>query len=387
MNRKMIFQQFKDIASDNWKLIDFVALKSKIGDLFFDTYYLEGHAMYEHSLTNTDMKFIDFTREIGVYGISEKMDSSNKDIDKFYIRTNISNEKQELSLINYLVKNKLLSNNQKDIINYLRNMDIGINDNDYRALYFCGFSKNVASKEFDSIRFYFKCFGVNEMIDNSLDYLKYCEQDPMIRKDITFQIIKQMIIEEQVKLRFIGIEISNTNELKIKYYISQSKETVDLSDLLLYLKNYKQYEINAENLIKSLPDISIYKCSLIQLSSGYTNEGECINMYFEKNQNNKKIFYSIKEGIVLRDVGGVVFLIDIHEKYYYDYKNMFSVNDIGKVIIKFALNNKVFTIEAVVSYLKSIIKDYHPEMYSLIYSDCQKFINELLDLGYVEEIK
>lgn len=110
-------------------------------------------------------------------------------------------------------------------------------------------------------------------------------------------------------------------------------------------------------------------------------------MYFEKNQNNKKIFYSIKEGIVLRDVGGVIFLIDIHEKYYYDYKNLFSVNDIGKVIIKFALNNKVFTIEAVVSYLKSIIKDYHPEMYSLIYSDCQKFINELLDLGYVEEIK
>ena len=53
--------------------------------------------------------------------------------------------------------------------------------------------------------------------------------------------------------------------------------------------NYKQYKINAENLIKSLPDISIYKCSLIQLSSGYTNEGECINMYFEKNQNNKKI--------------------------------------------------------------------------------------------------
>ena len=172
-----------------------------------------------------------------------------------------------------------------------------------------------------------------------------------------------------------------------KYYISQSKKTVDLSDLLYYLMNYKQYKINAENLIKSLPDISIYKCSLIQLSSGYTNEGECINMYFEKNQNNKKIFYSIKEGIVLRDVGGVVFLIDIHEKYYYDYKNLFSVNDIGKVIIKFALNNKVFTIEAVVSYLKSIIKDYHPEMYSLIYSDCQKFINELLDLGYVEEIK
>lgn len=195
------------------------------------------------------------------------------------------------------------------------------------------------------------------------------------------------LLDELVKARFIGIEISNPNELKIKYYISQSKKTVDLSDLLYYLMNYKQYKINAENLIKSLPDISIYKCSLIQLSSGYTNEGECINMYFEKNQNNKKIFYSIKEGIVLRDVGGVVFLIDIHEKYYYDYKNLFSVNDIGKVIIKFALNNKVFTIEAVVSYLKSIIKDYHPEMYSLIYSDCQKFINELLDLGYVEEIK
>ena len=84
MNRKKIFQQFKDIASDNWKLIDFVGLKSKTGDLSFDTYYLEGHAMYEHSLTNSDMKFIDFTHEIGVYGTSEKMYSSNKDIDKFF---------------------------------------------------------------------------------------------------------------------------------------------------------------------------------------------------------------------------------------------------------------------------------------------------------------
>ena len=343
--------------------------------------------MYEQYLTKTDMQFIDFTREIGVYGTSEKMNLSNKEIDKFYIRTNISNQKQEISLIKYLSANKILSNNQKDIINYLRNIDIRVNENDYKSFYFCGFSKNIASKEFDTIRFYFKCFGVDEMTDNNMDYLEYCEQYPTIRKDITFQIIKKMIIQGQVKLRSIGIEISNPHELKIKYYISQSKETVDLSNILYNLKQYDQYKTNVEKLLNNIPNKSVFKCTFIQLSSGYTNEGECINMYFEKNQNNKKIFYSIKEGIVLRDVGGVVFLIDIHEKYYYDYKNLFSVNDIGKVIIKFALNNKVFTIEAVVSYLKSIIKDYHPEMYSLIYSDCQKFINELLDLGYVEEIK
>lgn len=387
MNRKTISQRFEDIASDAWNLIDLVSLKSKKDNLIFDVYYLDGHAMYEQYLTKTDMQFIDFTREIGVYGTSEKMNLSNKEIDKFYIRTNISNQKQEISLIKYLSANKILSNDQKDIINYLRNIDIRVNENDYKSFYFCGFSKNIASKEFDTIRFYFKCFGVDEMTDNNMDYLEYCEQYPTIRKDITFQIIKKMIIQGQVKLRSIGIEISNPHELKIKYYISQSKETVDLSNILYNLKQYDQYKTNVEKLLNNIPNKSVFKCTFIQLSSGYTNEGECINMYFEKNQNNKKIFYSIKEGIVLRDVGGVVFLIDIHEKYYYDYKNLFSVNDIGKVIIKFALNNKVFTIEAVVSYLKSIIKDYHPEMYSLIYSDCQKFINELLDLGYVEEIK
>lgn len=387
MNRKTISQRFEDIASDDWNLIDLVSLKSKKDNLIFDVYYLDGHAMYEQYLTKTDMQFIDFTREIGVYGTSEKMNLSNKEIDKFYIRTNINNKKQEISLIKYLSANKILSNDQKNIINYLRNIDIKVNENDYKSLYFCGFSKNIASKEFDNVRFYFKCFGVDEMTDNNMDYLEYCEQHPTIREDITFQIIKKMIIQGQVKLRSIGIEISNPNELKIKYYISQSKETVDLSNLLYDLKQYDQYKTNTEKLLNNIPNKSVFKCTFIQLSSGYANDEECINMYFEKNQNNKKTFYSLKEGLVLRDVGGIVFLIDIHEKYYYNYKKLFSVNDIGKVIIKFALKNNVFTIEAVVSYLKSIIKDYHPVMYSLMYSDCQKFINELLDLGYVEEIK
>lgn len=387
MNRKTISQRFEDIASDDWNLIDLVSLKSKKDNLIFDVYYLDGHAMYEQYLTKTDMQFIDFTREIGVYGTSEKMNLSNKEIDKFYIRTNINNKKQEMSLIKYLSANKILSNDQKNIINYLRNIDIKVNENDYKSLYFCGFSKNIASKEFDNVRFYFKCFGVDEMTDNNMDYLEYCEQHPTIREDITFQIIKKMIIQGQVKLRSIGIEISNPNELKIKYYISQSKETVDLSNLLYDLKQYDQYKTNTEKLLNNIPNKSVFKCTFIQLSSGYANDEECINMYFEKNQNNKKTFYSLKEGLVLRDVGGIVFLIDIHEKYYYNYKKLFSVNDIGKVIIKFALKNNVFTIEAVVSYLKSIIKDYHPVMYSLMYSDCQKFINELLDLGYVEEIK
>lgn len=387
MNRKTISQRFEDIASDDWNLIDLVSLKSKKDNLIFDVYYLDGHAMYEQYLTKTDMQFINFTREIGVYGTSEKMNLSNKEIDKFYIRTNINNKKQEMSLIKYLSANKILSNDQKNIINYLRNIDIKVNENDYKSLYFCGFSKNIASKEFDNVRFYFKCFGVDEMTDNNMDYLEYCEQHPTIREDITFQIIKKMIIQGQVKLRSIGIEISNPNELKIKYYISQSKETVDLSNLLYDLKQYDQYKTNTEKLLNNIPNKSVFKCTFIQLSSGYANDEECINMYFEKNQNNKKTFYSLKEGLVLRDVGGIVFLIDIHEKYYYNYKKLFSVNDIGKVIIKFALKNNVFTIEAVVSYLKSIIKDYHPVMYSLMYSDCQKFINELLDLGYVEEIK
>ena len=65
---KKIFTEIKD-----WSHIDFICIKSKLNRLYTNVYCLDGHQIFERSLTLCDMDFIDFTRSIDCYGISEKV--------------------------------------------------------------------------------------------------------------------------------------------------------------------------------------------------------------------------------------------------------------------------------------------------------------------------
>ena len=130
----------------DWSHVDYVCIKAKSGILFEDIYYLDGHPMFESSLTDFDMNFINFTHSINVYGISEKMFGNSSSLDRCYVRVNISDEQQELKLVDYLRQGNKLSLEQESILDYLRNMDSIIkNTDDYRPLYYCGFSKESKS--------------------------------------------------------------------------------------------------------------------------------------------------------------------------------------------------------------------------------------------------
>lgn len=77
---------------------------------------------YEKALTSSDRCFIDFARSIGIYGVSEKMIGESEKADRFYIRVNISNRKQELKLFNFFNEKRKFSFEQKQILNHLCDM-------------------------------------------------------------------------------------------------------------------------------------------------------------------------------------------------------------------------------------------------------------------------
>lgn len=161
MFEKKSISEIKD-----WSHIDYVCIKAKSGDLFEDIYYLDGHKFFESSLTEADINFINFTRGINSYGISEKMVGESSTLDRFYVRVNISNKQQELRLIDYLCQGYRLTLKQKELLDHLRNMDSIIKSfDDYHPLYYCGFSKMCKSLNYNNIRFYFKTFTTDESIE------------------------------------------------------------------------------------------------------------------------------------------------------------------------------------------------------------------------------
>lgn len=378
----------KILEIKDWSLIDYICIKSKSKKLYNDIYYLDGHPEYEKALTSSDRCFIDFARSVGIYGVSEKMIGESEKADRFYIRVNISNRKQELKLFNFFNEKRKFSFEQKRILNYLCDMgSVAKKDSDYRSLYYCGFSKKYQSVNFDSIRFYFKTFGVKETAENDSDYINYCEQCSEIRNDETFQIVKKIISTKKITLRCIGVDIEDVYSMKMKYYLSPIDKRTDIIELLWKLREYPQYGELINNLLRCVQEMSSLRCGLIQISSGDIKKGTSVNMYFENQIRTKKKYYSMRKGLILRDIGGVFFLIDIYEKHYYDLKTLFSVNETGKTIIEYVMNNGVCTLEGIVSNLRSLIKNYSADMYPVIYSDCKRFVERLKQSGYLQEVE
>jgi hypothetical protein len=371
----------------DWSHVDYVCIKATAGALNTDIYYLDGHPIFETSLTAYDRSFIDFARSLEIYGNSEKMLGDSSNADRFYIRVNINNEQQESALIDHLCQGRVLSLEQKQLLCHLRGTGSIIEQSTgYRPLYFCGFSKERNLSSYNGTRFYFKTFGADESIRYDAKCVAYLEKCPIIKRDITFQVIRELVLTNRAGLRCIGVDFTGQSSMRLKYYLCEIPGGSNLSELLWDIKRYPQFTQNADALLTIMPDIEGFHCDLLQITGGCARGDERINMYVESQRNYQKKYYSLREGLVLRNIGGISFLIDICEKHYYDLKNLFSVNETGQVIIKYLMENRVCTLDGIVSYLRSIIVNYNAELYPVICSDCEMFINQLVTNGYVREV-
>lgn len=97
--------------------------------------------------------------------------------------------------------------------------------------------------------------------------------------------------------------------------------------------------------------------------------------------------FKVREKLITRDIAGIFFIIDIADKYCYDVKKIYSVNNIGKVLFDIMLDNQIFNSEIITNQLIGILTNYSIEQYGKIKSDVEKFINQLVNVGYILEVE
>lgn len=370
----------------DWAHVDFFCMKSKHNKIATACYYMDGHQVFEEELTQSDREFIVFTKDHGCYGSSEKIMDSKTDDDRFYVRVNVKDDLQQTALIDYLLQMKVLSSEQKYLINFLASLDIVVtNQNDYRALYYCGFvqGKNLKTK---GIRFYFKTFGADESILQDEACFEYLERCLHFKHDPAFRVAKKLSVQGLSSLRSIGIEFIDDSSFKVKYYLRKNTELNSIQAVLNALSTERMFEQQVQILNKCLPVVSDMACNLIQVTSGFCDGDESVSMYIEPTHRASKMFYSLKEGLVIRDICGVTFLVDINEKHYYDIKNLFTVNETGRVIIEYLISHRVSNVDGIVSHLRTKIINYSPELYPVLCEDCKNFVELLKENGYLLEV-
>ena len=92
--------------------------------------------------------------------------------------------------------------------------------------------------------------------------------------------------------------------------------------------------------------------------------------------------YRIKEGLVTRDIKGVYFVIDIHDRHFYRNKKVSAVNAMAYTIINYANDLKEFDEEDLAKHIYTNLKE--PKIpYEKIVNDMKTFINSLIEKGWV----
>lgn len=366
-----------------WSSIDCICIKCQKDNFSASRYCLEGHPNYEKELLEINKLCIDKMREIGCYGTSELVlpIGTNMDFQKFDIKVNLKDRQQIEEILDFF--DEYISEDiKKEVLKIDEVLSNLSRESEYRSLYHVA---TIVDKygQIKGLKFYFKTFDIEESVVKRKLYINALEQFEFVREDHIYSFIKQILESSNVDLQCLGLELLNGERSKIKYYL-KVKESMEMTFELLkeYAKKYNLSQCLYETMcvIDKFKELNI---DIIQLTTDKL-ENNYINFYCKNNQLPAlKRYYAIREGLVLRNIEGVYFLIDINEKKYYDLKRLYQVNQIGKVIIEYMQKHPITTISGIVSYLKTIIKNYRIEMYNQIYDDCEAFVIELQNKQYV----
>lgn len=96
--------------------------------------------------------------------------------------------------------------------------------------------------------------------------------------------------------------------------------------------------------------------------------------------------YMMNPDIILRDIGGIFFLIDITESGYHIDKQIYSINMTGKAIVEIIINNQNIKLDDLVKKFIELLVDYDVSIYDFIYSDVVEYLDVLIKLRYVVRV-
>lgn len=377
---------------DYYQFVDFICIKTNSDISMIKAYCFEGHPFYEKYI-NDGFKLL--TRnicELGCFGISEiPFDMSLEKLrsEKIEIRLNITDDEQYAKVQELVLSNCEITDELSAILHFLGSMDLQTDKiADYRSLYFCGITKEEKNDTILGASLYYKTFCIVESVEQSKRCIEYLEQSDRLANDGAFIYAKKMVLNELATLKSIGIDILRNGKFKIKYYLRIKDDSTLYNHIIPYYMNaHSLNNMDFKGHLEYILDFESLEFNCIQITSGFNMGKYSINLYFSPSSNLKKrTYYCLRSGLVLRDIAGIFFIVDTKDKHYYDVKKLYRVNEIGKSIFDFASQHGVFTVDAVVSYLKLLLVDYTPNMYNTIFMDCLDFIRSLVELGYMKEV-
>ena len=371
---------------NNWENVDLIKFKITPSGLEHAIYYLDGHKVYDETLTELDREIVQYSRKLGCYGNSEVAISQKKDKNQFYVKIDLSNDVQQEKMLSYICQKINLTNKQKEIFEKINNINnLLIEKNEYKSLYFVGFVEADNKNNYERIKFYFQ---IDYNDESQKTIMNYFEKIECFSKNKAFIRTKELLSEEDVRLKIVGVEFDEAGSYKLKFYLNSDLNYRLLTGLIKDIQIIKINKIKLNYINSIMDNNSNLKISLMQLSNEENVEGCSVGFYIENNNRSQKTYYCLNENIRMRDIGGVKFLVDIHEKNYYDKdkKDLCRINEIGGLIIEYMQNKKVSNIDGIVSWIKSNITNYHVNMNDEIYADCKEFIESLVKEGYICEV-
>lgn len=363
----------------DYQLIDYVCLKfNHQKERTTVIYCLEGSNIYDEMISLEDRIFVSKCKDLDCYGNSELIYDGKTECnkDKFYVRLNISDVDQYKNVIQELNSFIKLTNDQIElvrIINHITNeyMQKG----DYQALYYCGFIKSKNAQEYDSIRLYFQITEdkTRKIGSNVLNNLSIYNK---ISDDSAFHLVGKLIKNGSASLRCVGIEFDRAGNYRVKYFVEPVSDTV-FKEIRL-----SEFWFESGSFSEMCEDSRLKRVDLVQISSGFKQIEPTVGFYFKPYQKPVK-YYAVREGIIARNIGGVYFLVDIHNKDYYNNKSLDRINQTGYEIVRIIQNRKLCNIVAIMSDFLGLLKQYDKSSKSCIEKDICSFIQQLVNKGYI----
>ncbi|MBQ7559832.1 MAG: PqqD family protein [Synergistaceae bacterium] len=97
------------------------------------------------------------------------------------------------------------------------------------------------------------------------------------------------------------------------------------------------------------------------------------------------MIYEVKEGLVLRNIAGIYFVIDIHDKYFYRNRNIDRLNEIAYAILSSIVGRKQFTVEDITIELETKLDPNTKVKHEEILSDVNNFVKELINKEWIHK--
>ena len=93
--------------------------------------------------------------------------------------------------------------------------------------------------------------------------------------------------------------------------------------------------------------------------------------------------YAVREGLVTRDIKGVYFVIDIHDRHFYRNKQVTCVNRIAYEVMNVINEMDTFDLETVADKLLPLFNEETRPSRETLIEDVKAFIDVLLQRGWV----